>query len=313
MTDPRDISDHQAKIDALWGPADSWEARGWQWSRLPAIRKMINRHVTGQDDLDFSVRFFADMAKTRPLPLERALVLACGQGELERSLITRGWVKQVVAIDISATAIANARKNAENLGIDNIDYRVGDMNNLDIDGPFDIIFSSSAIHHCSDLEGLFANINRMLAPDGYFFLDDYIGPSRFQWSDAQVLQINRLLQLLPDHLVRDGLGATRRRLQRPTIDEVIAVDPSEAVRSAEIVPLMRRNMAVEFYRGYGGNLLNLALSTVAQNFHPDGGGSADGPAYLDLLIQASDHLRATGRCQDDFAIAIAIARRQDKS
>lgn len=305
MVDPTCVSSDVDRIDEVWGSPEAWEAQGWQWSRLPAIGRMINRHVTGCEGRDVFEWFFQQVAREQPLPLKRALVLASGQGSMERSLVARGWVEEVVALDISPRIVAVAQENARQENISTIHYRVGDMNDLDVEGPFDIVLGVSALHHCENLESLFDVIKKVLVPGGWFFLDDYVGPNRFQWFDAQVLRINRLLQMLPDRLVRDANGMLRRGFHRTTAEEVAAYDPSEAVRSADILPLLRRNMAVKECHSYGGDVLQLTLATVAQNFDAEISGDPEGATYLDLLIAASDHLRATGRSHDDFAVAIA--------
>ncbi|MFA7429808.1 MAG: class I SAM-dependent methyltransferase, partial [Rhodospirillaceae bacterium] len=87
--------------------------------------------------------------------------------------------------------------------------------------------------------------------------------------------------------------------------EVAAFDATEAVRSADILRVMADHLEVEVCRGYGGSVLHLVLSNLGQNFDPEVSGDPTGPEYLDLLIKASDHLRATGRCPDYFAAAIA--------
>ncbi|MFA7431624.1 MAG: class I SAM-dependent methyltransferase, partial [Rhodospirillaceae bacterium] len=247
------------QVDALWGDPAAWEAAGWQWTRLPAVVRMINRQVSGDEDIDPEAWFFRQVARERSLPLDRALVLACGGGALERSLIANGWVKEVVAVDVSPRVLAAAEKAAGDAGLGGIDYRLGDMNALDVEGPFDAVFSVSAVHHCENLEGLFAGIKKVLVPGGWFYLNDYVGPSRFQWPDAQVLQINRLLQLLPDRLASNAAGYTRRGFQRLSAAEVAAFDATEAVRSADILRVMADHLEVEVCRGYGGSVLHLVL------------------------------------------------------
>ncbi|MGC2857431.1 class I SAM-dependent methyltransferase [Novispirillum sp. DQ9] len=292
-------------VDAVWGDPTAWEAAGWQWTRLPAITQMINSHVTGDADTDPETWFFRQVARERPLPLDRVLVLACGGGGLERSFVSKGWVREVVAVDLSPRVLAAAEAAARDAGLSGIEYRLADMNALDVEGPFDAVFSVSAVHHCENLEGLFAAIKKVLVPGGWFYLNDYVGPSRFQWPDAQVLQINRLLQLLPDRMASNAAGYTRRGFQRVTAEDVAALDATEAVRSEDILRVMGENLDVGFCRGYGGSLLHLVLSNLGQNFDPEVSGDPAGPEYLDLLIKTSDHLRATGRCPDYFAVAVA--------
>lgn len=293
------------KVDALWGDPAAWEAAGWQWTRLPAIMRMINRHVCGDEEMSPEDWFFRHVARHQPLPLDRVLVLACGGGAFERSLLANGRVRSVVAVDVSPRVIDAAKAAARDAGITAIDYRPGDMNGLDVEGPFDAVFSVSAVHHCENLEGLFAAVRKVLAPGGWFFLNDYVGPSRFQWTDADVLQINRLLQLLPERMTNNAAGYSRRGFHRVGAEEVAAIDATEAVRSADILTVMAGHLTVEACRGYGGSVLHLVLANLGQNFDPEASGDPTGPEYLDLLVAASDHLRATGRCPDYFAAAIA--------
>lgn len=294
------------RIDAVWGDPEAWIADGLQWTHLETIQQMINRQVTGDPAVGPMDWFFDRVARSEGLPVGRALVLACGTtGGFERDLITRGWARDVVAVDISPTALAHAEGITKSLGIEGVRYQIDDMNDLRVAGSFDVVMGISAIHHCTALERLYEAIDRILAPKGLIFLNDYVGPSRFQWSDAQVLQVNRLLQILPDRFVRTKTGRTRRFYDRVAPEEIAAFDPSEAVRSAEILPLLQDRFRLEDYRSYGGDVLHLTLGAIAQNFDPVLSGDPTGPQYLRLLIEASDQLRASGRSVDDFAVAIA--------
>ena len=49
---------------------------------------------------------------------------------------------------------------------------------------------------------------------------------------------------------------------------MIAADPSEAVRSAEIVPLLSQYFDILEVRELGGALPHLGLADIAQNFNP---------------------------------------------
>jgi SAM-dependent methyltransferase len=298
MTEPLFRTEDERKVDAVWGDPTAWEAAGRQWGTLPAVRRMMNRHVTGDEALAPIDWFFRRVEAEQSLPLRRGLVLACGDAGLERALIRTGRLAEVVAVDLSPRVIATAAKGARDEGLTGITYRQADMNALDVVGPFDAVFSSSALHHCENLEGAFEVIRQVLRPGGWFFLDDYVGPDRLQYDAAQVMQINRLLQVLPENLVTNAAGYSRRGFRAASVAEVIALDPSEAPRSSDILSVMRATLAVEAVRPYGGNLLYLALANLAQNFE-------DAPEYLELLIDASDHLRSIGRCRDDFAVAVA--------
>jgi SAM-dependent methyltransferase len=296
-------ADDQAKIDEVWGDPSSWQSVGEQWTALTAVRRHNNRDVTGDEALDPLSWFFRRVEQERSLPLPRVLVLACGGGSLERQLVGCGWASEVVAVDISSRAVAAAEAEARRLGLTGIHYQTADMNALDVEGPFDAIFSVAALHHCENLESAFESFNRLLRPEGWLYLDEYVGPNRLQWSDAQVLAVNRFLQILPDPLVVNAKGYSRRGFYRASAAEVIAMDPSEAPRSADILRIMHQYMSVEVLSGYGGGLLHLVLANLAQNFTSEESGCA-AAEYLDLLIAASHHLSETGRAWNQFAVAV---------
>jgi 2-polyprenyl-3-methyl-5-hydroxy-6-metoxy-1,4-benzoquinol methylase len=296
------------KINEVWGDPDRWEADGLQWTRLDAVRAMINRHVTGDPGKAPLDWFMEKVAAEGKLPFENVLVLACGGGEFERGLVRSGYVRNVTAIDISEDVIEVARSRALAEGMDTITYRTGDMNALDVEGTFDAVFSVSAIHHCAAIEDLLVRIEALLVPEGWFYVDEYIGPDRFQWTDRQVLEINRLLDSLPDRFVANLAGYSRRNFVRVSAETVAEFDPSEAIRSSEIPDLVRAAFKIEAARGYGGALLQSCLANIAQNFLEATGTAIAAEEYLDHVIEASDRSRLSGRTTDDFMVMLARRR-----
>jgi hypothetical protein len=81
-----------------------------------------------------------------------------------------------------------------------------------------------------------------------------------------------------------------------------AADPSEAIRSAEIVPVLSRYFRILEFRGYGGSLLHELLFDITGNFDERNPGSLE---QLRRLFQVEDDLIASGRLKDDFAVIIA--------
>ncbi len=87
------------------------------------------------------------------------------------------------------------------------------------------------------------------------------------------------------------------------MDEVIAVDPSEAACSSQILPLLVEQFEVVVQRPYGGSLLHLLLADVAQNFQtPEAG------PWLQALIGAEKDLDRLGRLEQHFSCVIARPR-----
>ncbi|MGC4404635.1 class I SAM-dependent methyltransferase [Methyloversatilis sp. MC4-4] len=296
------------RLDAAWGDPAAWVAHGLHWTHLPAVKARLHEQVTGDASVEPLEWFFSVVAAHQPLPLRRVLFLGCGQGRDERMVARSGWADEIVAIDLSAKALDLAREQARAAGA-RIHYVQADMNSLPVGqrgfepGSFDAVLGISSVHHCANLEDLYAGVAQLLAPAGWFYLDEYVGPDRFQCANSQLRFMNQLVDMLPHHLRTTGDGQLKGNLWRPSVDEVIAVDPTEAVRSSEVLPLLDHHFDVFEHRPYGGALMRVVLAAIAQNFM-----SAEAEPWLHALLRAEDDLFRSGRVQRDLACVIARVR-----
>ena len=293
------------RVQQVWGDANIWvpgERR--HWMQHPLVQERINRKVTRDAHIDRFQYFLNAYLKDR-LPVECALTLGCGAGDLERGLSQYNFAKLHDAIDVSEAAIHQAKQQAEAAGLPQIRYRLADLNSLELDPDrYDVIFGVSSVHHVAGLERLYEQVQRALRPGGYLFLDEYIGPTQFQWTDEQLEAINAELRSLPGTLRRSVSepGEVKQEVIRKTIEYMNAADPSEAIRSAEIVPVLSRYFRILEFRGYGGSLLHELLFDITGNFDERNPGSLE---QLRRLFQVEDDLIASGRLKDDFAVIIA--------
>lgn len=298
------------QLDGAWGAPEDWKAGGLHWTHLEPIKSAIRRKVTGDGALSPLAWFFKKVGQSKSLPLERILVLGCGEGRVEREAIQKGWTREVIAIDLSAKVLEVARGRAQAEGLAGIQYFQADMNCLALgEGPlrpgsFDAVIGESCVHHCAELESLYRSLVTLLRPGGFLFLDEYVGPDRFQWSDSQIRHISRIANMLPKRLMTTLKGECRTAFRAPTVAEVVAVDPSEAVRSSEVFPLLADYFVDVQLRPYGGGILHLLLAHTAQNFMDE----AAAP-YLRSVMAAEEELYRSGQLEHDFACA--MARRPD--
>src|SRR5438876_769297 len=103
------------------------------------------------------------------------------------------------------------------------------------------------LHRLTNLEGLYRRVEAALRPGGKFFFNEYVGPNRFQYDDERMDLINRYFRLFPDRLRVDHLtGRLLWRRERLSRDQVEREDPTEAVRSEEVLPLARRFFTTEW-------------------------------------------------------------------
>lgn len=93
------------------------------------------------------------------------LDLGCGTGERCVEYARRGAAK-VVGIDISERMLAEARRKNSH---PRVEYRRLPMEEIGtLDGPFDVVASSLAIHYVADYAGVAAAVYGLLNPGGIF-------------------------------------------------------------------------------------------------------------------------------------------------
>ncbi len=171
---------------------------------------------------------------------------------------------------------------------------------------YDVVIAESALHHCTPLAELLRRIAGWLAPDGWLFVDDFMGPTRMQWTDRQLEVVNGLLAVLPERYRGAwGAGRPKSRMIRPSRLSMVLSDPSEAVESARILPLLHEVFDVVELRPYGGAVLHLVLGEIAHNFLGDGERTR---RFLELCFEAEDLLMAEGDLASDFAVVAAQPR-----
>jgi SAM-dependent methyltransferase len=288
-------------------PAPVAPGRERQWTQLAQVRELINRRISGDPAVDGYMYFLRTRLADR-LPVDAALTIGCGEGALERGLAGHSFAARHDAIDVAPGAVERAAAAARHAGLDHLRYRVANADSLELEpGSYDVVLGVQAVHHVEKLEHLFGQVAIALRPGGFLFLDEFVGPSRFQWSTRQLEVVDGLLSALPERLRRSlADGRVRRRALRPTVAEVRATDPSEAARSGEILSVLSESFEVVEVRPYGGTVLHLLLDDLAGNFVREG---SAGREILAAIADLEWALVSSGDLPSDFAVVVARARR----
>lgn len=292
-----------------WGDeAGTWcVGQGVHWLEHQAVQDRVNEKVSGNPRKNPYV-FFMDFLQRRGVsfPVSRCLTLGCGAGDLERGLAKHGLCAEHDGYDVSDVAIDRATRLANDSLLSHVHYTALDINRVQLPrNRYDMVFGVMSVHHFERLEHIFAQVRRSLKPAGLFFLNEFIGPTQFQWTDRQISITNALLQFLPERYRRAGSGQLKSAVSRPTIAEMNAVDPSESIRSGEIVDVLSQNFSIVSRRDYGGTILHLLLEGIARNF--DYGNSVD-MRFLRALFDLEDLLLDSGEITSDFSVLIAEPR-----
>lgn len=239
-------------------------------------------------------------------PAAASLDLGCGSGGCSRSLYSSGATARVEGIDISPERIEQAELWRTTEGVTG-EFRVADVNTCELPrNRYDVIFSCQSFHHFVALEHIMEQVSGALTSRGLFVLDEYVGPTQFQWTDDQMHLVSGLLRTIPEKFrIYQANGTLKTWEARPTPQEVEAVSPFEAIRSGEIEPLFSRFFDLLTIRRLGGTLQHLLYSGIMNNFRP---GEAEADWNLGKVIAAEDLLIDQNILPSDFALLIGMKR-----
>lgn len=235
------------------------------WGDHPTILALLYEELFGSP----STSLFDYLKQNYPnFPNSSVLSLCAGDGSFEKLLLAQRVFGSITGIDLAEERVAAANAQvAEFKG--RLNFMAGDVNHGNFgEARYDVVLAKAALHHVEQLESMFAGIKRCLKPGGKLVTIDFFGPTRFQWSDAQLAAANHFIDTaIPDALCKRADGSLHRNLSRPAIAAMIEMDPSEAVRSGDIDCLIKQNFSQirEFH--VGGALLNLIFDpTIVNNF-----------------------------------------------
>jgi trans-aconitate 2-methyltransferase len=106
--------------------------------------------------------FFDLLALVDRRPSPRVIDLGCGTGELTEKLHAQLGARETLGIDSSPAMLKKSALHAAPA----LRFALGDIGELPLEGPYDLIFSNAALHWLPDHPALFARLARALAPDG---------------------------------------------------------------------------------------------------------------------------------------------------
>lgn len=115
---------------------------------------------------------------------QRLLDVGCGPGTLTVDLAGRVAPGEVVAVDVAADVVAEARRHAAEQGGGNVTFRSGDFRELDLPEQwFDVAHAHQVLQHLQDPVGALAHMGRLVRPGGLVVArdSDY---SAFTWAPA---------------------------------------------------------------------------------------------------------------------------------
>lgn len=105
-------------------------------------------------------------------------VLDLGSGAGNDAFVARAVVGEggkVIGLDMTEAMIEKARKNAQTLGFANVEFRLGDIEQMPIeDASIDVVISNCVLNLVPNKQKAFAEIYRVLKDGGHFSVSDIV-------------------------------------------------------------------------------------------------------------------------------------------
>ncbi|MEI2739286.1 MAG: arsenite methyltransferase [Chitinophagaceae bacterium] len=141
----------------------------------------------------------ADLGLGCGLPTEFAkikegdTVIDLGSGAGNDAFVARrqtGESGKVIGIDFTDAMIARARENAEKLGLNNVEFRLGDIDDMPVTAnKADVIVSNCVLNLVPNKHKVFGEVYRVLKPGGHFSISDIVleGELPARWREVAEL------------------------------------------------------------------------------------------------------------------------------
>ena len=280
------------------------------WWESQLIIRHINRVVCGKPLNGFSAGLQELIREaTGNRVFEKGISVGCGAGLKEIRLLRSGMVKHFMLYELSTERIAAGQANATRLGTsDRTTFRNADAFAENSDEAYDFVHWNNSLHHMMDVEQAVAWSRRVLKPGGVFYMDDFVGPTRWQWSDKSLALGSKVRAALPEkYLINPHSQDPAKRLfprhvERKPAEWVAKKDPSEAADSSRIIASIRSHFPNATIKLTGGVLYHIALMHVLQNFDEDSEADA---ALLNFILMLDETLIEVPGVESHYAVAFA--------
>ena len=283
------LDTRRSKIAARW---DNERVRQGmpilRWHQKKEVRRHISRLVAGKtfDTVEEALRY-----KIRQhfgeIVFRKGVSIGCGTGSKEMAVLKSGLVESFDLYELSANRIKRGKRLAKRMGLeDRVKFHNTNAFEEIAKESVDFVHWNASLHHMFDVPDAVSWSKEVLRPGGLFYLHEYVGPSRFQWSEESINLATNIRTALPDRLLVDPRQNSKvknvdRKVGRPDPDKVAERDPSESVDSSRILESIERTFPEAIVIPTGGAAYRIALGVIIGNFSED---DQNDMALLDLIL-----------------------------
>lgn len=278
-----------------------------RWWQDPHIIKHINQLVCGER-LPGSSQGLIDIVKKiacNSIPFKKGISIGGGNGQKEINLIKQNIVESFDLYELSQASISDGIELAKKQLIsDRINFINRDVfEHATEPEKYELVHWNNSLHHMLDVDKAVEWSRAILKHGGLFYMDDFVGASRFQWPDEQLeiaTKVRRAFKqskYLLNPRRKGSLLATE--VTRPNKKKLIKSDPSEAADSNSIIDAIYKYFPNAEIKKTGGVIYHLALSDMLHNFD-----EKDDEILLDLLMIIDELCVELG--QTHYGVALAF-------
>lgn len=297
------------KVSAFWSKKTVEQQQGsnlkLRWWQSKHILRHINICVYGEplDAPSAGLIKRALQLSEGKAPYATGVSVGCGNGLKEMMVIEAGLVDKFKLYELSSARIDAGRELARKRGVeDKVEFIEGDAFELltEIESV-DFVHWNNSLHHMFSVPDALLWSKKILRTGGMFYMDDFVGADRFQWSDRVLDICEKVRRSLPEsYLVNPSKPSelVPYRVPRPGYEDMIKADPSEAPDSQRILPYVKQFFPDAELKMTGGVVYHLALKDIIHNFD-----EVEDKTLLDVLMMLDDIVALNG----DTLYATALA------
>lgn len=287
------------KTAQFWDQTDTAASSEYWWNNK-IIRAFIQKEITK----DPSMSWYTKKIQERQTPFGRILTFGDAHGMAAEAFLTKRDTTEIIYLNISKGEGINFKKKMEELGI-NIpcSFIHADANTFNYSslGLLDTIIDVGAFHHLENFEYIFPQLNNQLQSDGIVYVDEYVGPSKWEFNQSVIEIINHWLKTLPDDLI-----ACSKKVCQDDFKQLWKSigDPSEGIRSGDIDCMLRKYFNLVEATSFGGTLLQpffltSHLKPCRLNIH-NWRNTEIGKLESDRLVHIENKMINSGEIQKDY-------------
>lgn len=290
------FSSAESRVKSTWDEDDLPSSNWWQ---VDQVRARWNYLITGDAQLsypDYVVQHYFQSKSNLNF-----LSIGCGTGQRELEFAKHHCFSKIEAIDIAPKAVSDAQKTAADLGIANCFFEVRDVYQAQWSPhSFDVVLFHSSLHHFKNIDQLLDRVKEILKPGGLLIINEYVGANRFQFSAQRKKEVREIYDkhVPSEYKKRKHTDVVKQQVYFPGYLRMVISDPSEAIESAEIMPLLNKKFTLLEQKNYGGNVLTFILKDIAHHFN-----KPDATPILTQLFEIEDELMKREQ-QSDFVFAV---------